>query len=344
MITYFCIIKSLYVLQVIYYRVFKMKAHLKLTSLLTCEINENMFFYYQIKLSNILQIIYYSVFIKKIQEKQKSLIYIYIYLKNMFRNNALEKLSKFRKSQRQKIIEEFIIDSIQYGVEEDIDIFFQQLQKPLTMVGQLKYLVLIDTFIYRLQGPFIKRFSVFQFQREKDIKYSRLSLLYFDYLQNLCQNYESFKYVLIKIDEKSLKEFLELSLEQQIIHVLILEQFIDMEIYKMLALLLTNESPLIDQLGTCIAKDFVSIYNFISNIVTIHQKKILELNEVSSKHLYKAYQQIIQVTPAIRKMSKWRIYNIQREPEYFEIQSELNKKFELHINSFVNIQMITVDI
>ena len=44
-----------------------------------------------------------------------------------------------------------------------------------------------------------------------------------------------------------------------------------MEIYKMLALLLTNESPLIDQLGTCIAKDFVSIYNFISNIVTIHQ-------------------------------------------------------------------------
>ena len=72
-----------------------------------------------------------------------------------------------------------------------------------------------------------------------------------------------------------------------------------MEIYKMLALLLTNESPLIDQLGTCIAKDFVSIYNFISNIVTIHQsiyfikkkiEKILELNEVSSKHLYKAYQ------------------------------------------------------
>ncbi len=48
-----------------------------------------------------------------------------------------------------------------------------------------------------------------------------------------------------------------------------------MEIYKMLALLLTNESPLIDQLGTCIAKDFVSIYNFISNIVTIHQSIIL---------------------------------------------------------------------
>ncbi|CAK65049.1 unnamed protein product (macronuclear) [Paramecium tetraurelia] len=231
--------------------------------------------------------------------------------------------------------------------------FFEILQSSLTTIGSFKFLILCHKLIYQLQQEFTSRFISNKLIPGDHTDKSRLAIYYYNFLSKLCENFDYYKEVIDFIETENIVKFLqyELLVQIQILFPLasLLQELSQVtfpiyQVVKLLDYLLCRESPLLLQLGTCILKDFCVIYNFLSAAIQELQIQILKVPLKEAKVLYHVYQITIQMTKCMKRLQQLKLYSNFKQPHYFIITIELNKKIELHMLNSIKLSNIEISI
>ncbi|CAD8210463.1 unnamed protein product [Paramecium octaurelia] len=260
-------------------------------------------------------------------------------------------LKKYKKSKRYSELQEIhiqcIIDELKGENKQELhNKFFEILQSSLTTIGSFKFLILCHKLIYQLQQEFTSRFISNKLIPGDHTDKSRLAIYYYNFLFKLCENFDYYKEVIDFIETDNIVKFLqyELLVQIQILYPLasLLQEL--SQVVKLLDYLLCRESPLLLQLGTCILKDFCVIYNFLSTAMQELQIYILKVPLKEAKVLYHVYQITIQMSKCMKRLQQLKLYSNFKQPHYFIITIELNKKIELHMLNSIKLSNIEISI